>query len=280
MVLMRFKAFVFLNLFVGAILAGQSPPQRIDIHFAGKRPPRVFDKDELRVLFVGNSLTYFNEMPWLAEQVAESLQAKPRLRATFIGRSGATLRNHWDEEDTLREIREGRYRYVVLQPQGTEIIRTPEETARFATLFDAEIRKTGARTVIFLSWAPRTGDQPQSVYTERYLELASKLGAVIAPVGIAWTQLRGSDIELYDEGGHHPNLSGSYLIACVFYSTLYGRSPVNAVHKFNVHFEIPEFYRYGLEHERLDPSTASAIQSAAWHAAQTFQAEPQRLRFK
>lgn len=41
---------------------------------------------------------------------------------------------------------------------------------------------------------------------------------------------------------------------------------LNAVHKFDVHFEIPEFYRYALEHEHIDPSIAAAIQLAAWRA--------------
>ena len=262
---MRLKALILLGLFTGVIFAGQRPPQLIDIRVAGKRLPNVTeDQDELRVLFVGNSLTYFNEMPWLTEQVAESLQAQPRLRTAFVGRSGATLRNHWQEGKALREIREGRYAYVVLQPQSTEIIRRPDETARFATLFDAEIKKTGAKTVIFLTWATRTGDQ--TVYTDRYLKLASKLGAVVAPVGIAWAHLRRREIELFDSSDLHPNLAGSYLTACIFYSMLYGRSPVNAVHKFNVHFEIPEFYRYALEHEHIDPSIAAAIQLAAWRA--------------
>src|SRR5437899_3109640 len=64
----------------------------------------------------------------------------------------------------------------------------------------------------------------------------------------------------------HPNVAGSYLLACVIYSTVTGRSPAGATHAFDVHFEIPEFYRQSLEHDRIDAPTAAAIQSEAWRA--------------
>lgn len=52
--------------------------------------------DERRLLFIGNSLTYFNEMPWLTVQVAMSLNVAPKLRADFSGDGGMTLRQQWE----------------------------------------------------------------------------------------------------------------------------------------------------------------------------------------
>src|SRR5688572_31598139 len=102
--------------------------------------------DELRVLFIGNSLTYFNEMPWLAEEVAKSLGVKPVLRTDFSGRSGSTLKQHFERSRTVRAIRQGKYAYVVLQPQSTEIVRTPAETFQYAKKLDEEIKRSGAKT--------------------------------------------------------------------------------------------------------------------------------------
>jgi len=239
----------------------------IKVRVRGKRvdagaKPRA---DELRVLFIGNSLTYFNEMPWLAEQVAKSLGVKPTLRADFNGRSGATLRQHWQRGRAVRAMREVKYAYVVLQPQGTEIMRPEEETFRYAKMLDEEIRRSGAKTLLFLNWAPAKSNYEQAAYNRQFARLSAELKAPIAPVGIAWESLRKQGTELDD--GSHPTVTGSYLTACVFVATIYGRSTHKAVYNFEVHFDEAQFYRESLENDRIDGVTAEAIHRAAWAAA-------------
>jgi len=77
----------------------------------------------LLVLFIGNSFTYYNEMPTLLERVSASLGAP--IIAHFSGRGGATLRNHWDEGKAVNAIRNNHYDFVVIQPQSSEMLRTP-----------------------------------------------------------------------------------------------------------------------------------------------------------
>lgn len=220
--------------------------------------------DTLNVLFIGNSLTYFNEMPWILEQVAASRGAKPPLRAVFSGGSGMSMKQHWERGRALRTLREGRWDYVVLQPQSAEIVRDAPGAADYVRRFDAEIRKAKARTVIFSTWATLTSGFKQSDLDKRYATLARELGALLAPVGPVWHRLRSKGLELFDGSGVHANLAGSYLSACVFYSLFYNRSPSGAQHRFDVKFEIPEFYRQSLETERIDWATAESIQRAAW----------------
>jgi hypothetical protein len=223
---------------------------------------------ERHVLFIGNSLTYFNEMPWITERVAESLNVAPPLRTQFSGGSGMTLRQHWDRGRAVRAIREGRFTHVVLQPQSSEIVRTPEETFRYAKLLHGEIKRSGAKTVLFWTWAPRTMNFTQRQFDAQYAKLARELGAIVAPVGIAWESLQSGGVELFDGSGLHPNLAGSYLAACVFVATIYQRSPEGARHVFDVKYDINEFYREALETERLTAEAARRIQRAAWAAVQ------------
>ena len=194
------------------ILATTLAADGIKVRVRGQRvdanaKPRA---NELRVLFVGNSLTYFNEMPWLAEEVAKSLGVKPVLRTDFSGRSGATLRQQWQRARAVRAIREGRYAYVVLQPQSTEILRPEEETFRYAKMLDEEIKRSGAKTILFLTWAPLTAKHEQAAYNREFAKLGKALDAEVAPVGIAWDALRKQGIELFDGSGLHANLAGSY----------------------------------------------------------------------
>ena len=60
-----------------------------------------------------------------------------------------------------------------------------------------------------------------------YEDLAKRLGASVAPVGLAWAEaLAGRPgLELWESDGQHPSKLGSYLAACVFYATLTHRDP-------------------------------------------------------
>lgn len=222
-----------------------------------------------RVLFLGNSLTYYNEMPWMLEQIAKS-KNEP-LSAVFVGRSGETLRQHWQETRAIEAIRARTSDFVVLQPQSTEIIRDPDTAARYARLLNEEIRKSGAKTILFLTWAPLDQPAPQAEFTRRSAALARDLGAIVAPVGVAWERLQKIGVPLFD-GDVHPNVAGSYLEACVFFAIVTGKNPAGATYTFDVHFDIPEFYRRSLEQDRIDAATAAAIQRAAWDAVQEYRA--------
>ena len=244
-------------------LAEQAPTSKIEIR-AGDRilTNQTVEKGAIRVLFVGNSLTYWNEMPWMVEQI--SAKRSPKLDTSFVGGSGMSLRQQWQMGKTVRAIREYRWDYVVLQGQSSEATNNSEEFARYGRLLDGEIRKRGAKTVFFLTWANR--GEPQGPITDRYLALAKEVGALVAPVGIAWQSLAKQGLDLYDGSGVHPNLGGTYLSACVFYALFTGKSPVGLPNEFDVHFEIDEFYRRGLESEKISAADALAIQNAAWRA--------------
>lgn len=218
------------------------------------------------VLIIGNSLSYFNEIPWMLEQVARSKKAQPALHVEFSGGSGLTLEQHWKMGKALRRIDEERWDFVVLQAQSTEAVRAPAVFEEFAQRFDAAIRARHAHTVILETWAPRDARYPQRAFNEEYEKVAHRLGATLAPVGTAWSSLLASGLKLYEDDVH-PNVAGSYLAACVLYAIAYADSPSGAIYRFDVHYDIREFYRRSLEEDSIDEPKAAAIQSAAWSVA-------------
>ena len=74
--------------------------------------------------------------------------------------------------------------------------------------------------------------------------------------------------------GTHPDLHGSYLVACSMYAAIYRKPP------FGVGFTFPglavadEAYDEALRTQHLEPERARAIQRAAWVAQQRWR--PQR----
>lgn len=63
---------------------------------------------------------------------------------------------------------------------------------------------------------------------ESYLEMAVNNNCWVAPAGAAWQLVRTQNpgINLYSPDGSHPSAAGTYLVACVFYATLFQESPV------------------------------------------------------
>ncbi|HEV8117939.1 MAG TPA: hypothetical protein VGQ32_05400 [Thermoanaerobaculia bacterium] len=244
---------------------------------AGRKPPKTYrttsqpikprDGRALNVLFVGNSYTYYNELPWLLERISAG-EAKP-VKTHAVTMSGATLSQHWESGAALKAMNLDSYDYVVLQEQSLTPAGAFERMRDDAALFNEEIRRTGAETVLFQTWAPRDRPELQDPISSAYLRIGRELNARVARVGDAWRLAlsRRPGLRLHDESSH-PSLAGSYLAACVFYSLLYGKSPEGLPHEFPAVWKIPEASRAALVSERLTAEEALFLQRTAWETAQ------------
>ncbi len=182
---------------------------------------------KLRILFIGNSYIYANNLPVLLARLAEAAAGRTAIETHQVSEGGWTLERHWEDGEALQRIREGRWDYVVLQEQSQRPIRNREVMQVYARLLDVVIRKAGGRTVFYLTWARRDRPEDQAALTDAYLTIARELNAWVAPVGIAWqTALRDDpSLRLHNDDNSHPNPMGSYLAALVFLATLRGDLP-------------------------------------------------------
>jgi hypothetical protein len=190
-----------------------------------------------RILFIGNSYTYYHDLPEILTSLGRQARPSRAIETDRVVVGGATLRDHWSDGVALAKIREGHWDYVVLQEQsslgltalnGAARINDPAMYHRFARLFDAEIRRAGARTVIYHTWAPKDHPDDQPALDAAFVPFSKEIDAVLAPVGIAWQRVRRErpDLELYDADGRHPGPAGSYLAACTIWAALFGETPV------------------------------------------------------
>ncbi|MEH2128920.1 SGNH/GDSL hydrolase family protein [Nostoc sp.] len=188
----------------------------------------VAEQQIIRVLFIGNSYTYFNDLPWLTQQLAASAKEPKKLETEMVVIGGATLQNHWKSGKALRLLKKKRWDYVVLQEQSTLPITNPKEMYKYASLFDAEIKRVNSQTVFYLTWAKQNQPETQQILTDGYMNIAQELKAKVAPVGIAWQKIQEANLKLnlYNSDLSHPSPIGSYVAACVFYTTFYENSPV------------------------------------------------------
>ena len=210
-----------------------------------------------RVLFIGNSYTYVNDLPRLTRDLAAS--AGKHLATDMVAVGGATLATLFSNTDAVSKIRQGCWDDVVLQEQSVidgYIIypdkSSPDAFYQAVRAFDKEIRASGARTVLFITWQRRDFAVHQDLLYAAYLKMAREIGARVAPVGQAWDLVfkERPGLVLYAADKSHPALAGSYLAACVFYSVLLGKSPE------------------GLAPGGLRVEDAAFLQRAAWKKVQ------------
>ena len=69
------------------------------------------------VLFIGNSLTIYNNLPAMVETIARESGA--RLESGMALVRGASLRRHWVDSDARATIGTGKWDYVILQESPT-----------------------------------------------------------------------------------------------------------------------------------------------------------------
>lgn len=205
----------------------------------------------LTVLFLGNSHTYFNDLPGLVRQLAEAGGDTLLVQSSTPG--GCTLgyppNAHLVNELSLDLIASGGWDYIVLQEQSQiPVIPYIRDNYMYpgATTLDSlnHAATPCCLTTFFMTWGWRDGGQHtiggysspdfpdyhemQDSVRTAYLHIAGLLNAPVAPAGVAWQNAirEGYPLSLFNADGYHPSPSGSYLAACVFYAALFQESPL------------------------------------------------------
>jgi len=202
----------------------------------------------ISVLFIGNSFTQRNDLPFLIASMA--VQRGIGLKHELISAGGASLKRHWNAGPAVRAIRSGSYDFVVLQEQSTLPVKNAARMADSIRLFDGVIKQAGATTALFMTWAREHSPQHQELIADAYNSIGKEIGARVVPVGLAWQRFisKRDRSLLYDADQSHPSLAGSYLAACVFITTLLEAKPVGLA-------ELPP---------DLDVRLAAEIQRSVW----------------
>lgn len=193
------------------------------------------------VLFVGNSYTHSNDLPKMIADLA--LSAGDTLIFDTYAPGGFTLEQHSTDPLVLGMIDLGTWDYVVLQEQSQRpafpIDDVEDGVFPYAKILSDHIRSKNpcGETIFFMTWGRKNGDADNCPFyppictfegmndklRERYEIMADRNDAMLSPVGAIWKAVRTSNpsIELYVSDESHPSLTGTYLAACSFYTTIF-----------------------------------------------------------
>src|SRR5262245_23744378 len=172
------------------------------------------------VLFVGNSLTYTNQMPLIVEALARSRGDQLEVSSVTLG--GANLEDLWHDGAALREIDRGGWTVVVLQQGPSSLIESRIDLRKWTKNFAQRIRKTGARPALYMVWPERERLSVFDQVSESYSLAAADVKGMLFPAGETWRAAwrRDPNAPLYGSDGFHPSTAGSYAAALSIYGML------------------------------------------------------------
>lgn len=202
----------------------------------------LLSKDKkARVLFIGNSYTYYNDMPKIFESIARAQGAD--LEVLSVTKGGYTLEQLASPDNeygrAVDSLLSGeRFDVVFLQEQSRRPVIDPELFMKGTEALTKKARANRAGVILYQTWGRNKGN-PELYDIARdtremaeklgasYLRVAGALGCSLSRVGDAFLDVfeNHPEVELYAPDGSHPNPTGSYLAALCHYAVSYGEDP-------------------------------------------------------
>lgn len=206
----------------------------ITLLFISYSTPASANGDTLKVLFVGNSITYFNDMPELFRAIAEE-KGHP-VAVSMYAPGGTGFVNHYTDPNVFQLFRTTIWDVVVLQPGSGESVGAsfPVSTTieRGEILLDSIYRYSPCARV-YLYQIPY-GVQSASDYAIYFsvqttiknlvATMADSMNVQIIPAGEAARSYynQHQNLLLHNAYGDiHPSLEGSFLTASTAYSAIF-----------------------------------------------------------
>ena len=243
-----------------------SNPTSEDVISGSSEDPTERDPDDpYRVLFLGNSLVFFNDMPNIFEELC--LYAGIPMEVDSVTQGSCTMSLLATTETNIglqayNKLTQEEWDYVIIEPSRRA---TPFEDTVFnaeleaAVVLDELARDAGAETLIYSVWGLNKGET--GVYQQvgydsiktgtheitrsahcNYMNyfgeaVSEKLGGrKIIRAGYAFENSIATypSTNLYYTDEQHPNQTGSYLVACTIFDTMFNQEVSGVEYTYSI----------------------------------------------
>lgn len=208
-------------------------------------------QDTTRVLFVGNSFTYYNDLHLVFKSLADSASHPVQVGlhapgGVSVGDIAQGNMAHMNNPNLYQMMKAGNWDYMVLQDNQGRFVFDYGVFPSSSLVIEGHIMLRDSfqfynpcgKVIWFAGWGPKDGYPPYAstgsglidkIYNN-YLYLLDTAGEVIAPIGPAWKRVIAGhpSITLWDGDNVHPGPSGTFLTAAVVYSSIFKDNPLNS----------------------------------------------------
>jgi len=195
----------------------------------------TFISAQEKILFIGNSFTFYWNLPSLVESMAKEKGIPLDIYQSTAG--AATLKDHWDSKRGLKSkkvLRENSFSTIILQDHSTSPLLKLAESKDYFIRFIELVKGNESKVILYGTWTypanPLIGKTFKGIDPIQYAlkPIADHTNSKIAPVGTAFRlfQEKHPEISVFTSDNKHPSAVGTYLAACVFFKMITGESPL------------------------------------------------------
>lgn len=193
----------------------------------------------MKILFIGNSYTFFNDMPNILEALAK--ENGEDLTVFSVTKGGRKLYQNLTEGDEWGEkikalCAEHSFDALILQEQSYLPV---VDEAKFIEGASALKDLVGARrTILYSTWGRKEGcplldelnmtsEEMTEALANAYKRCSEAIGAEISYVGRTFSKIMKAcgEVELYSKDLSHPSYDGSVTAALCLYKAALGKMP-------------------------------------------------------
>jgi len=175
---------------------------------------------KVRILFVGNSLTYANNLPQLVKEVGAKNNI--RIHTEMLAYSNYALGDHWNDGELRNLIAHGNYDYVVVQQGPSSQADGKTMLLDYGVRIKALCDSQDTKLAFYMVWPARVNYHTFAGVIANYSLAASQTNSILCPVGQVWKDYFDStqNFSYYGADGFHPSLTGSQRAAAIIFESL------------------------------------------------------------
>ncbi|PCJ95777.1 MAG: hypothetical protein COA50_08230 [Flavobacteriaceae bacterium] len=175
----------------------------------------------LNILFIGNSLTYTNDLPGLVKTRAK--QKGITIGTKMIALPNYAILDHWSDGEVQKEINSKKYQFIIIQqgpssqPFGRQVL------IEYGQKYSALCKVNNAKLAYFMVWPSLANYETFDGVILNHKEAALINKAILCPVGEVWKTHfdNTNNFDYYGPDGFHPSFKGSQVAANVIVATLF-----------------------------------------------------------
>ncbi|CAL2057432.1 SGNH/GDSL hydrolase family protein [Tenacibaculum sp. 190524A05c] len=177
---------------------------------------------EYSILFIGNSLTYYNDLPKLVTEYAKN-EKNLNIKTKMVAHPNYAIEDHWNDGKVKRLIRRKKYDYVILQQGPSSQKDGRKMLIQYGRKYSNLCKSSNTKLCYFMVWPAIYYYHTFNGVIKNHEDAAKLNNAILLPVGKVWkTHIEESkDYSLYNQDEFHPSEKGSKLAAKVIVETLF-----------------------------------------------------------
>lgn len=178
-------------------------------------------KTNFNILFIGNSLTYTNDLPELVKKQAKLQGIK--INYKLVAFPNYAIVDHWNNGKVQKLISSKKYDFVVIQQGPSSQSDGRAMLIDFGKKYSSFCEANNAKLCYFMVWPSLNYYHTFDGVIKNHKDAAAINNAILLPVGEVWKDYFDStnNFHYYGSDGFHPSLAGSEAAAKVIVEYLF-----------------------------------------------------------